>query len=70
MLKIGYEYPSDKSIQPSVDLPTIITVSNNFSLAAVGVVTAGKNYISPPDLFIPDRPDVELTVVPEWYFCW
>mgnify|MGYP003330398466 FL=1 len=61
MLKIGFEYPSDKTIQPSVDLPTIITVSNNFSLDQVGVITAGRNYIAPPDLIIPDRPDIELS---------
>ena len=61
MLKIGYEYPSDKTIQPSVDLPVIVTVSNNFILDAVGVITAGRNYVSAPDLLIPDRPDIELS---------
>ena len=38
MIKIGYEYPSDKSIQPSVDIPVVVTVSNNFSLSEVGIV--------------------------------
>ena len=61
MLKIGYEYPSDKTIQPSVDLPVVVTVSNNFVLDNVGVVTAGRNYVSAPDLIVPDRPDVQLT---------
>ena len=61
MLRIGFEYPSDRSIQPRVDIPTIVTVSNNFILDKVGVVTAGRNYVSAPDLIVPDRPDVQLT---------
>ena len=60
MLKIGFEYPSDLSVQPTVDLPTVVTVSNNFVLAGVGIVTAGRNYVTPPKLIIPDNPEVEL----------
>jgi len=60
MIKIGYEYPSDKSIQPSVDIPTILTVSNNFTLSNVGVITAGRNYVSAPDLIVPDSSEVKL----------
>ena len=58
--KLGFDYPSDKSVKPSVDVPTIVTVTNNYVLSEVGVVTAGRNYITPPDLLIPDRPDVKL----------
>ena len=61
MLRIGFEYPSDKTIQPTVDLPVVVTVSNNFILGRVGVVTAGRNYVSPPDLFVPSRPEVQLS---------
>lgn len=61
MIRIGFEYPSDKSIQPSVDLPVVVTVSNNFIVDAVGVITAGRNYITPPDLIVPSRSDVQLT---------
>ena len=63
MVKIGYEYPSDKSIQPSVDIPVVVTVSNNFSLSRVGIVTAGRNYIVEPDLVVPQSEDVKLTAV-------
>ena len=60
MLKIGFEYPSDKSIQPTVDLPVVATISNNFVLSGVGIVTAGRNYVTAPTLIIPDNPEVEL----------
>lgn len=63
MIKIGYEYPSDKSIQPSVDIPVVVTVSNNFSLSRVGIVTAGRNYIVEPDLIVPQSSEVQLTAV-------
>ena len=58
--KLGFDYPSDKSIKPKIDTPTIVTVTNNYILSSVGVVTAGKNYIVPPQLIIPDAPDIEL----------
>ena len=58
--RLGFDYPSDKSIKPKVETPTIVTVTNNFVLDRVGVVTTGRNYIVPPDLIIPDAPEVEL----------
>ena len=58
--KIGYDYPSDKSLKPVVDTPTIVTVTNNYVLSQVGVVTTGKNYITAPDLIIPGKPEIEL----------
>jgi len=61
LIRIGYDYPSDKSIQPTVDIPTVITISNNFAMSQVGVLTAGRNYVTAPDLIIPGRDDVVLT---------
>ena len=63
MLSIGYEYPSDRSLQPSVDLPTVATISNNFALNSVGVTSGGRNYINPPELIVPGALDVDLTAV-------
>ena len=58
--KLGFDYPSDKSVKPTVDVPTTVTVTNNFVLSQVGVVTAGRNYITPPDLIIRGKPNVVL----------
>ncbi|AOV60446.1 baseplate wedge initiator [Synechococcus phage S-CAM9] len=63
MLSVGYEYPSDRSLQPSVDLPTIVTISNNFALNSVGVTSGGKNYINAPELIVPGAEDIDLTAV-------
>jgi len=60
VVNLGFEYPSDNTIKPSVDLPTVVTITNNYVLNKVGIVTAGRNYIIAPDLIIPDRPDVTL----------
>jgi len=60
IIKLGFDYPSDKSVKPKVDTPTVVTVTNNFVLSQVGVITAGRNYITPPDLLIPERPEVQL----------
>ena len=56
IVKIGYDYPTDKSLSPRADTPVTVTVQNNFAIASVGVETAGKNYSTAPDLFLPDRP--------------
>ena len=59
--KIGFDYPSDRSVKPSVDIPTFVTLSNNYEVASIGVVTTGKNYLTPPDLIVAGRPDVSLS---------
>ena len=60
IIKPGFDYPSDKSVKPKIDTPTIVNVTNNYALTSVGVVTGGRNYITAPELIIPDAPDVQL----------
>ena len=62
IVKIGYDYPTDKSLSPRADTPVTVTVQNNFAIASVGVETAGKNYSTAPDLFFPIRPNAETEV--------
>ena len=63
--KLGYDYPSDKSIKPKIDTPTIVSVTNNYFISNVGVVTAGKNYITAPQLIMPESPNVGLVATLE-----
>ena len=43
IVKIGYDYPTDKSLSPRADTPVVVTVENNFAIGSIGVETAGKN---------------------------
>ena len=60
IIRPGFDYPSDKSLKPSVDTPTVVTVTNNYVLSQVGVVNAGRNYLVAPELIIPSAPEVTL----------
>ena len=62
VIKIGYDYPTDKSLSPRADTPVTVTVKNNFAIGSVGVVTAGRNYSTAPDLFFIDRPNADTEV--------
>ena len=62
VVKIGYDYPTDKSLTPRADIPVTVTVQNNFAISNVGVETAGKNYSTAPDLFFPIRPNSKTEV--------
>ena len=62
IVKIGYDYPTDKSLTPRADIPVTVTVQNNFAISNVGVETAGKNYSTAPDLFFPIRPNSKTEV--------
>ena len=59
IVKIGYDYPTDKSLSPRADTPVTVTVQNNFAIASIGIETAGKNYSTAPDIFFPVRPNAE-----------
>ena len=48
----GYDYPTDKTMQPQAVVPDVITLRDNFQLDSVGIVTGGKNYLIAPDLVV------------------
>ena len=62
IVKIGYDYPTDKSLSPRADTPVTVTVKNNFAIGSIGVETSGKNYSTAPDLFFPIRPNAKTEV--------
>ncbi len=62
IVKIGYDYPTDKSLTPRADIPVTVTVQNNFAISNIGVETSGKNYSTAPDLFFPVRPNSKTEV--------
>ena len=52
---IGFDYSSDKTIQPSVQLPQILRLDRLSKISSIGINTGGKNYIQPPNIVIVDR---------------
>ena len=62
MVKIGYDYPTDKSLSPRADTPVHVAVKNNYVIGHIGVETSGRNYSTPPDLFFPSRPNAKTEV--------
>ena len=52
---IGFDYSSDKSLQPSVQLPQIIRLNRLSSIGNIGITSGGKNYTQPPDIVVVDR---------------
>jgi len=62
IVKIGYDYPTDKSLSPRADTSVTVTVQNNFAIGSIGVETSGKNYSTAPDLFFPVKPNAKTEV--------
>ena len=48
----GFEYSSDKTLQPEASLPKSVTIKNSNTLNEVTVIDGGKNYTSAPNLVI------------------
>jgi hypothetical protein len=52
--EIGFDYPSDFTLKPICNLPEILVLSPLTSFNSIGISSAGKNYILPPDLIVKD----------------
>ena len=52
---IGFDYSSDKTIAPSVQLPQILRLDRLSKISSIGISSGGKNYIQPPSIVIVDR---------------
>lgn len=48
----GCDYPSDKTLRPEASVPQVIYLKDNFTITDVGITSAGKKYLTPPDLVI------------------
>ena len=51
---IGYNFPSDKTLSPSVMMPQIVKIDPLYSIESIGISSVGKGYISSPDLIVVD----------------
>jgi len=50
----GFEYSSDKTLQPFAYISPLITIENSDTIGIVTVTDGGTNYISPPSIVIVD----------------
>ena len=52
---IGFDYPTDNSVRPTVRLSNILKVERFSSFDRIGITSAGRGYNSPPDLVVLDN---------------
>jgi len=51
----GFEYSSDKTLQPFAYISPLITIENSDTIGIITVTDGGTNYISPPSIVIVDN---------------
>ena len=51
---IGYDFPTDSTLRPSVGLPQIITIENLASIKSIGITSVGRGYTTAPKLLVFD----------------
>ena len=52
ILDIGYEYSSDKTLQPEVFVPQVLNIDNLDTISDIEIVSGGSDYTTPPDLLL------------------
>ena len=50
----GFEYPSDKTLQPTAYISPIIELKNSNTIGIVTITSGGSNYFNPPEIVIVD----------------
>lgn len=48
----GFEYSSDKTLNPEASIPSFLTIKNANTISSFNLLDGGKNYTSAPDLII------------------
>ena len=51
---IGFDYPSDNTLRPVLNLPEVLTVESLASFGKIGISSAGHNYSLSPNLVVLD----------------
>lgn len=51
---IGFDYPTDLTLSPSLNLPEILQIEPLASFTSISILSAGKNYLTPPGLVVID----------------
>jgi len=54
IVNTSYQYPSDKTLRPQVNIPKILTLKESSTLDKIELIYGGANYSSAPDLVIID----------------
>jgi len=57
---IGFEYPSDLTLKPKLNLPKIIKIQPLFTIKSIDVTDNGTNYFITPDLILIDNATNEV----------
>ena len=57
---IGFDFPSDKTLEPTVTLPNIIKIESLKSFDFIGITSGGRGYTSAPRLVVYDGKTDEL----------
>ena len=51
---IGWNYPTDKTLKPTANIPEIVEVNPLASFERIGITTSGKDYLVPATLVVRD----------------
>ena len=51
---IGFDYPTDLTLSPTLNLPEILNIEPLTSFKSIGITSAGKNYLTSPGLVVID----------------
>ena len=51
---IGYNFPSDTTLQPSILLPQIVDIDHLAAFESIGITSQGRGYQAPPKLLVFD----------------
>lgn len=51
---IGFDYPTDFTLKPSLNLPEILKIEPLSSFESIGISSSGKNYLTSPGLVVID----------------
>ena len=52
LVDIGFDYPSDKTLQPQAAMPQVVFLKDNFSVDSVAITSTGGKYLTAPDLVL------------------
>ena len=48
----GFEYSSDRTLQPNANIPVLVSAKDSNTIGIVTVISGGRNYITPPKLVV------------------
>ena len=57
---IGFEYPSDKTLRPTAQPPQKLYIEQLYTIDNIGIISGGKNYVSPPSFVVIDSISKEI----------